>query len=63
MKPPFKVSMDSSEFENLPFCAELNARCDVQKTGAEHNFKGLSKSSHNSQVAIVKVQPFEHHSV
>jgi hypothetical protein len=46
-----------------PFVPELNARCDLQKAGAERNFKGLHKKSHNSQLAVVKVQPFEHHSV
>lgn len=35
----------------------------MQKTEAEHNFKGLHKSSHNSQLALVKVHPFERHSV
>ena len=54
--------MDSNEFENLPFRAELNGRWDVQKTGAEHNFKGLRKSSHISQMAVGIVQPFECHS-
>jgi len=63
MKPPLKVFMDSNEFENLPFCAELNGRWDVQKNGAEHNFKGLHTSSHISQLAVGKVQPFECHSV
>jgi hypothetical protein len=46
-----------------PFVPELNGRCDMQKIGAEHNFKGLRKSSHNSQLAVAKVQPFEHQSV
>jgi hypothetical protein len=46
-----------------PFLPELNGRCDMQKTGAEHNFEGLHNSSHNSQLAVAKVRSFERHSV